>query len=65
MKTITYITVALLGVCSTAHAQTVGLAGMLGSKALVIVDGSAPKGVAVGETYRGVKIVSTQGDQAR
>jgi len=37
---------------------------MLGSKALVIVDGGAPKGVAVGETHRGVKIVSTQGDVA-
>ncbi|MBT9505717.1 MAG: TIGR02281 family clan AA aspartic protease [Rhodoferax sp.] len=37
---------------------------MLGNKALVIVDGSAPKAVATGETYRGVKIVSTQGDQA-
>jgi len=45
-------------------AQTVGLAGMLGGKALVIVDGSPPKTVAPGETFAGVKIVSTQGDQA-
>jgi aspartyl protease family protein len=45
-------------------AQTVTLSGMLGGKALLIVDGSAPKGVAVGESYRGVKIISTQGDQA-
>ncbi|MEO7106094.1 MAG: TIGR02281 family clan AA aspartic protease [Rhodoferax sp.] len=47
-----------------AWAQTVGLAGMLGGRALVIVDGAAPKTVAVGDTYKGVKIVSTQGDQA-
>lgn len=47
-----------------AYSQTVGLAGMLGSKALLIVDGSPPKGVAVGESYQGVKVVSTQGDQA-
>ncbi|MDO8283536.1 MAG: TIGR02281 family clan AA aspartic protease [Rhodoferax sp.] len=47
-----------------AMAQTVGLSGMLGGKALVIVDGGAPKTVAVGDTYKGVKIVSTQGDQA-
>lgn len=47
-----------------AAAQTVALSGMLGGKALVIVDGAAPKSVAAGETYRGVKIVSTQGDQA-
>lgn len=47
-----------------AMAQTVGLSGMLGGKALVIVDGGGPKTVAVGDTYKGVKIVSTQGDQA-
>jgi aspartyl protease family protein len=47
-----------------AMAQTVGLSGMLGSKALLIVDGSTPKGVAVGETHKGVKVVSTEGNVA-
>ena len=47
-----------------AMAQTVGLSGMLGGKALVIVDGAPPKAVAAGDSYKGVKIVSTQGDQA-
>lgn len=47
-----------------AQAQSVGLSGMLGGKALVIVDGSPPKTVAVGDSYRGVKIIATQGDQA-
>ncbi len=56
--------VALHCVFGAAMAQTVGLAGMLGGKALVIVDGSPPKTVAPGETFAGVKIVSTQGDQA-
>ncbi|QDL56704.1 TIGR02281 family clan AA aspartic protease [Rhodoferax aquaticus] len=37
---------------------------MLGSKALLIVDGSPPKGVAVGETFLGVKVISTEGDHA-
>jgi aspartyl protease family protein len=54
----------LLCLTGGAMAQTVGLAGMLGGKALVIVDGSPPKTVAPGETFAGVKIVSTQGDQA-
>jgi len=45
-------------------AQTVGLSGMLGGKALVIVDGSPPKSVAVGESFKGVTVVSTQGDVA-
>lgn len=45
-------------------AQTVGLAGMLGGKALLIVDGAAPRSVAPGEAYKGVKVLSTQGDTA-
>ena len=49
---------------SAAHAQSVALAGMLGSKALLIVDGTTPKSVAAGETHQGVKVISTTGDQA-
>jgi aspartyl protease family protein len=64
-RTLSLLIALLLAVGSGAVlAQTVTLSGMLGGKALLIVDGSAPKGVAVGESYRGVKIVSTQGDQA-
>ncbi|MBX3657395.1 MAG: TIGR02281 family clan AA aspartic protease [Ramlibacter sp.] len=37
---------------------------MLGRKALLIVDGGAPRSVAAGETHKGVKVVSTAGDQA-
>ncbi|MBA3774682.1 MAG: TIGR02281 family clan AA aspartic protease [Ramlibacter sp.] len=37
---------------------------MLGNKALLIVDGSAPRSVAPGESHQGVKVVSTAGDQA-
>jgi aspartyl protease family protein len=44
--------------------QSVALAGMMGNKALLIVNGSAPKSVAPGETHQGVKIISTTGDQA-
>ncbi|MBC7437796.1 MAG: TIGR02281 family clan AA aspartic protease [Bdellovibrionales bacterium] len=50
--------------CGPASAQTVGLSGMLGNRALLIVDGHAPKSVAPGETFEGVKVVSTSGDQA-
>lgn len=60
----TALLLTLLALGPLAMAQSVALSGMLGGKALVIVDGSAPKSVAVGESYRGVKIVSTQGDQA-
>ena len=49
---------------TAAYADSVALQGMLGSKALLIVNGSAPKTVAPGETHQGVKVVSTAGDQA-
>ncbi|MES2785285.1 MAG: TIGR02281 family clan AA aspartic protease [Pseudomonadota bacterium] len=51
-------------VSTGAHAQAVALQGMLGNKALLIVDGSAPKSVAPGETHLGVKVLSTAGDEA-
>ena len=63
MKTAALL-LTLLAFGPVAGAQTVALSGMLGGKALVIVDGSAPKSIAAGESYKGVKIVSTQGDQA-
>ena len=49
---------------ATAQSQSVTLTGMVGSKALLIVDGSAPKIVASGEDFKGVKVISTQGDSA-
>ena len=62
MKSLIALLLALAA--GTAGAQAVALQGMLGSKALLIVDGSAPKGVAVGETHKGVKVLATSGDQA-
>jgi aspartyl protease family protein len=64
MKTAALTVAALLALSHGAFAQTVALSGMLGGKALVTVDGSPPKMLATGESYRGIKIVSTQGEQA-
>ena len=64
MRLSSFVVASVPALATSAHAQSVALAGMLGSKALVIVDGGAPKGVAVGETHRGVRIVSTQGEFA-
>jgi aspartyl protease family protein len=63
-KALLLLGLALLFQPQYTWAQTVGLAGMLGTKALLIVDGAAPKSVATGEIYKGVKVVSTQGDVA-
>jgi aspartyl protease family protein len=56
--------IALTAFSGMAQAQSVALAGMLGGKALLIVNGGAPKSVAAGETHQGVKVLSTSGDQA-
>jgi aspartyl protease family protein len=55
---------AALLAATAASGQSVALQGMLGAKALLIVNGSAPKTVAAGETHQGVKVVSTSGDEA-
>jgi aspartyl protease family protein len=59
-----FLTLLATFACAAASAQSVALQGMLGNKALLIVDGSAPKTVAPGDTHMGVKVVSTSGDQA-
>lgn len=55
---------AALAAGASAQAQTVALGGMMGGKALLLVDGRAPKSVAAGETYLGVKLVSAANDEA-
>jgi aspartyl protease family protein len=42
----------------------VALSGVLGSKALLVVGGSAPKLLGAGESHAGVKLLSVSGDQA-
>lgn len=46
-----------------AMAQEVGLAGIMGSKAMLMINGSEPQAVPVGQSLDGVKVVSVQGDQ--
>ncbi len=50
--------------CATAApAQTVTFSGSMGSKALLVIDGT-PRAVAVGGTHQGVKLVSMDGGDA-
>lgn len=46
-----------------ASAQSVAMTGSMGSKALLVVDGAAPKALSAGETHKGVKVVSVRADQ--
>jgi aspartyl protease family protein len=54
----------LTAACTFAHAQSVMLTGTIGSRAILIVNGGAPKTVAVGESFQGVKLLSLQGELA-
>jgi aspartyl protease family protein len=58
------IPLLLAAACAFAHAQSVTLTGTIGSRAILVVDGGAPKTVAVGETFQGVKLLALQGGQA-
>jgi aspartyl protease family protein len=64
MKAAAVLALFLLPLAQQVQAQAVALAGMLGGKALLIVDGAPPKAVSAGDSYKGVKVVSTQGDMA-
>jgi aspartyl protease family protein len=54
----------LTAACALAQAQSVTLTGTIGSRAILIVNGGAPKTLAVGETFQGVKLLALQGEQA-
>lgn len=58
------LALALLALGGGAAAQTVSLQGMMGRKALLVIDGGAPRSVAPGETVQGVTVLTTLGDQA-
>jgi aspartyl protease family protein len=62
MKRIAAFALALAA--AAASAQSVQLQGMLGTKALLVIDNGTPRIVAPGETVNGVKVVSTSGDTA-
>ncbi len=64
MRHFTLLVMALILFPSLALAQEVGLAGIMGSKALLMINGAEPQTVRVGESLGGVKLLSIQGDQA-
>lgn len=59
----TLLALALGLVATGAAAQDVGLAGIMGSRALLMIDGGEPQAVAAGQSLAGVKVVSVHGDQ--
>lgn len=57
-------TLFVLSLSGALQAQSVALAGLMGGKALVVVDRGAPKLLAIGESHQGVKLTGVQGDRA-
>lgn len=53
-----------IGSATAVQAANVALAGVLGSKALLVVSGNAPRAVAPGESHLGIKLISVSGDGA-
>jgi aspartyl protease family protein len=49
---------------SPSSAPSISLAGVLGTKALLVVNGSPPKSLAPGESFQSVKVVSVDRDAA-
>jgi len=47
-----------------AWAQNVALTGIMGQRALLVIDGAAPAVLAPGDSREGVTLISVQGDQA-
>ncbi|MEG0558716.1 MAG: TIGR02281 family clan AA aspartic protease, partial [Comamonas sp.] len=43
-------------------AQSVALTGVLGSKALLVIDGGAPKAVASNDSHQGVRVLQVGAD---
>ena len=64
MRHSTALACALLMFSATASAQNVGLAGLMGSKAMLMINGGEPQAVAVGQSLDSIKLLSIQGDQA-
>jgi aspartyl protease family protein len=57
--------VALMAIASApAWAHTVALSGIMGQRALLVIDDGAPAVLAAGESRDGVTLVSAQGEEA-
>ena len=61
----TFLALAMAaGVVPSAWAEAVMPTGTIGNRAILMVDGGAPRTLAAGEKLGNVKLVSVQGDQA-
>ena len=64
MRRLLPISALLALIAVGAHAQSVALSGVAGNKALVTIDGSAPRFLSPGQSHQGVTLLGTQGESA-
>lgn len=64
MRTLLILAAALGWLPWSALAQSVALTGVSGSKALVVIDGSAPRFLSPGQSHLGVKLLKLDGEVA-
>jgi aspartyl protease family protein len=55
---------ALAVAAGLSHAGAVTLTGTIGNRAILIIDGGAPRTLAPGQVLNGVRLIGVQGDQA-
>ncbi|HMN93526.1 MAG TPA: retropepsin-like aspartic protease [Hydrogenophaga sp.] len=63
-RCLTVLGALLLLPIGAAIAQSVLLSGIAGGKALVVIDGAAPRFLAPGQVHQGVKLIAVQGQTA-
>lgn len=49
---------------TACYAQSVAMSGVMGSKALLVINGAPPKALSANETHQGVRVIQVQGDSA-
>ena len=47
-----------------SHAQSVAMTGVMGSKALLVINGGSPKALSANESHQGIRVLHVQGDSA-
>lgn len=58
------VTTLTLATATSAWAQSVALTGVLGSKALLVINGGTPKALAANESSQDVRVLQVVGDSA-
>lgn len=57
------LAIASITMAHVSHAQSVAMTGVMGSKALLVINGT-PKALSADESHQGIRVLQVQGDSA-